>query len=249
MKRILTLLISVLLVAISHPAWSEGQVKVHLPGGGETMLLKDVSDLAQLTTTPELMNQVWWPGAVIATPAATMQAQRDYQHVLQQLSAWESQADGSMLPTIRAVKHQLQVMLVTGRQFVSLDPDVVRTQTDANLRLTGDYTLYTQSTPSTVTLMGALAEPKKVAWQPGARVGDYLPADFRLSGADNDTVVVIYPDGRTAQAPVALWNARHVEAAPGSLLWVGFSARSTPAEFHALNQQIVSLLTRRVPQS
>lgn len=248
MKIILTLLMSLCFLTVSHLAWSQSLVTVHRLSLGETYRLDDVHDLAQLTTTPALMNNTWWAGAVIATPDATTQAQRDYQHVIQQLDAWARQADGALLATIRRVKQQLLAIQVTGRQFVNLDPDIVRTRADANPRLVGDYTLYTLSAPSTITLSGAITGSGKVAWQPGTSVGDYLPAHARLAGAEHDTLMVIHADGRTETAPVGVWNARHVEAEPGSLLWVGFSAGALPAEFQALNQQIVSLLTRRVPE-
>ncbi|MCQ8791431.1 capsule biosynthesis GfcC family protein, partial [Escherichia coli] len=51
----------------------------------------------------------------------------------------------------------------------------------------------------------------------------------------------------TVVAPVALWNKRHVEPPPGSQLWLGFSAHVLPEKYADLNDQIVSVLTQRVP--
>ena len=55
------------------------------------------------------------------------------------------------------------------------------------------------------------------------------------------------PEGETVVAPVALWNKRHVEPPPGSQLWLGFSAHVLPEKYADLNDQIVSVLTQRVP--
>jgi len=95
--------------------------------------------------------------------------------------------------------------------------------------------------------MGAVATPGKRAWRPGASIRDYLQGQPRLAGADRNNVTVIDPDGSTVVAPVAYWNARHIEAEPGAVLWVGFDPRAVPDDFTGLNEQIVALLTRRIP--
>jgi len=78
-------------------------------------------------------------------------------------------------------------------------------------------------------------------------VTEYLGETALLSGADRSYAWVIYPDGRVQKAPVAYWNARHIEAEPGAVLWVGFDPRAVPDDFTGLNEQIVALLTRRIP--
>jgi len=47
--------------------------------------------------------------------------------------------------------------------------------------------------------------------------------------------------------PVAYWNRRHYEPQPGSILFVGFSSWTLPSAYADLNQQIVSVLTHRIP--
>lgn len=113
--------------------------------------------------------------------------------------------------------------------------------------LEGRYDLWVSPAPRTVTLMGAVATPGKLAWRPGASIRDYLQGQLRLAGADRNNVTVIDPDGSTVVAPVAYWNARHIEAEPGAVLWVGFDPRAVPDDFTGLNEQIVALLTRRIP--
>ncbi|EHN8899177.1 capsule biosynthesis GfcC family protein [Enterobacter hormaechei] len=219
-------------------------VTVHQPG--KTWSAEPADTLSRLVTQPQL-NNVWWQGAVIATPSATRRAQQTQQQVLASLSAWQIRADDERIATIRAVAAQIRSLRIVGRQFVSLDPDAVRTDARGDRSLEGRYDLWLSPAPRTVTLMGAVATPGKLAWRPGASIRDYLQGQLRLAGADRNHVTVIDPDGSTVVAPVAHWNARHIEAEPGAVLWVGFDPRAVPDDFTDLNEQIVALLTRRIP--
>lgn len=58
--------------------------------------------------------------------------------------------------------------------------------------------------------------------------------------------MVITPEGETVVAPVALWN-KDMWNHHGSQLWLGFSAHVLPEKYADLNDQIVSVLTQRVP--
>lgn len=246
MKMMNKRLMICVLSALSLKAWSSGLVTVIDHEQQQNVVV--ASTLAQLVTAPSLMSNTWWPGAIIATPAATARALQEQQQVLEQLTRWELMADDRQRTTVRAVREQLQKMQITGRQFVSLDPDVVRTAEGANPRLEGVYTLYTFPRAQTVTVLGAVSNGGEQPWRPGTSVGDYLQSCSRLPGADKNEVAIIHPDGRIESAPVAYWNARHREAEPGSLLWVGFSPAMLPEAFRPLNQQIQSLLTKRVAQ-
>lgn len=232
------------LYLLSLPAFCASVVAVHQPG--KTTLQIHADTLSQLVTQPQLAH-AWWNGAVIATPVATQRTQQEQQQVLAALSAWQRRADGRQADAIRVVTAQIRSLRIAGRQFVSLDPDVVRTRDRGDRPLAGRYDLWLSPEPHTVTLMGAVAAPGKLAWRPGASIDDYLQGQQRLAGADKNNVTVIDPDGSTVIAPVAYWNARHTEAEPGAVLWVGFAPRAVPDDFSGLNEHIVALLTRRIP--
>lgn len=100
-------------------------------------------------------------GAVIATPSATLRAQQTQQQVLASLSAWQNRADDERIATIRAVAAQIRSLRIVGRQFVSLDPDAVRTDARGDRFLEGRYDLWLSPAPRTVTLMGAVVTPGK----------------------------------------------------------------------------------------
>ncbi|MEX9253699.1 capsule biosynthesis GfcC family protein [Pseudenterobacter timonensis] len=232
------------LYLLSLPALCASVVTVHQPEKTEAVAHADT--LSQLVTQPQLAGS-WWHGAVIATPCATLHAQQMQQQVLTALSGWQSRAGNNQGAAVRAVAAQIRSLQIVGRQFVSLDPDVVRTADRGDRPLEGRYDLWLPAEPYTVTLMGAVATPEKLAWRPGASIRDYLQGQQRLAGADRNNVTVIDPDGSTVVAPVAYWNARHIEAEPGAVLWVGFAPRTVPDDFKGLNEQIVALLTRRIP--
>ena len=164
-----------------------------------------------------------------------------------QLASWEAEADDDVAATIKSVRQQLLNLNITGRLPVKLDPDFVRVDENSNPPLVGDYTLYTVQRPVTITLLGAVSGAGQLPWQAGRSVTDYLQDHPRLAGADKNNVMVITPEGETVVAPVALWNKRHVEPPPGSQLWLGFSAHVLPEKYADLNDQIVSVLTQRVP--
>lgn len=245
MKNTLSLLAG-LMLAGSSAAWAAGQVTVHTAQGSAT--LGEVQDLAQVVTQPALINDVWWRGAVIAERGASATALQQQRKTLDDLRAWQAQSSGERAAAIGEVLRQLSGVSVTGRQFVSLDPDWIRLHPADNRRLQGDYDLYVTPPSTSVWLMGALHGAGKTSWQPGQTVRGYLAGHERLSGAEKSEVTVVAPSGETQRVPVAYWNHRHVEVAPGSIIWLGFSAWSLPDEYDDLNQRMISVLTHRVPE-
>lgn len=237
---------SVLYVMTPH-AFAQGTVTIYLPGEQQTLSVGPMENVVQLVTQPQLRDRLWWPGALLTDSAAKAKALKDYQHVLAQLASWEAEADDDVVATIKSVRQQLLNLNITGRLPVKLDPDFVRVDENSNPPLVGDYTLYTVQRPVTITLLGAVSGAGQLPWQAGRSVTDYLQDHPRLAGADKNNVMVITPEGETVVAPVALWNKRHVEPPPGSQLWLGFSAHVLPEKYADLNDQIVSVLTQRVP--
>lgn len=245
MKKML--FIAALVGGLSCHAQADSQVTVYYPGSAQTAVVNGAQTLSQLLASPALKDRSWWPGTVIAEPLATAAAQRDYQQTLTRLQRWAASEDGEQATAINAVLQQLKAVRVTGRQFTSLDPDWIRLRPEANRRLAGAYQLYTLQRPDSVTLAGAIEGSGRVPWQPGRDTRAYLADHARLSGAERNVATVISPDGATQEVPVAYWNHRHVEVAPGSTIYLGFSSWALPAEYQDLNQHIISVLTHRIP--
>ncbi|QKJ88939.1 hypothetical protein PMPD1_4031 [Paramixta manurensis] len=246
MKKITHLLLGAAL-GLSFNACADSQVTVYYPGTSETAQVSHAQNLAQLLASPALTNRSWWPGTVIAEKMATVVAQQHYQQTLARLRAWAATEEGDQASAINQVITQLSAIKVTGRQFTSLDPDWIRLRPEANRRLEGEYSVYTLQQPDSVTLVGAIGNPGKTPWQPGRDIRDYLEGHDRLTGAERSIAVVIAPNGEVKEAPIAYWNHRHVEAEPGSIIYVGFSSWALPGEYQDLNQHIISVLTHRIP--
>lgn len=230
---------------------AESQVTVFSPGQNESIIVNEAENLAQLVTSPALAGKTWWPGTVIAEKNATTAAQRQQQQLLARLKGWSTAlraaGDSGKAAVVENVWQQIAAVRVTGRQFVNLDPDIVRVRATENRRLQGDYSLYMLQKPATVTLAGLLAGSGKVTWQPGRSLVDYLANHDLLSGAQRNTAMLIGPAGDVSEVPVAYWNRRHREPEAGSILYIGFSSWSLPGEYQDLNQQIIAVLTHRIP--
>ncbi|MBT9432152.1 capsule biosynthesis GfcC family protein [Candidatus Sodalis endolongispinus] len=246
-----------LLVAVSlcagfiASAMADSRVAIHYPGQSQALVLQGAANLEQLTLRPGLNGRTWWPGTVIAERTASGIQQQAQQQLLARLSAFSAALlgdnDGELADSVDRVRAQLAAMRVTGRQFVPLDPDWIRLHAEANRRLSGEYSVYTLSRPTSIQVVGVTTPAGPQPYQPGRDVAEYLQTHQRLSGAEKNVVWVIQPDGKTEKVPVAYWNHRHVEVAPGSIIYVGFSSWSLPRAYRDVNEQIVSLLTHRIP--
>lgn len=240
-------LLAGLLCALSSGAFAAGTVDVHREGEAKTLTLTNAEHLADLVAQPRLAGS-WWPGAVIAEQRATTIAERQHQTLLAALSRAAMEASGTDAAAINALRQQLQGIRVTGRQFVSLDPDEVRIGDGKNPPLQGKYSLWVGNEPTTVTLLGLINRPGSVPFTPGRDVASYLNDTDRLSGGERSYAWVIYPDGRTLKAPVAYWNRRHIEPMPGSIVFVGFADSLWTKKYDELNVAILRSLSQRIPE-
>lgn len=246
MKKI-TLFMAGLPLCLSAAAWADGQVKVHFAGSDEVQQLDRLKNVAELVSTPALQQRSWWSGALIADHASSAVATQNYQRVMAQLHALAADSSGDKAAAINSLIQQLSQIKVAGRLPVKLDADWVRLRPEANRTLQGEYDLWLQPKPINVLLFGLLTQPGSVTWQAGQDVRDYLQGHDRLAGGERSLVTVIAPDGETQSVPVAYWNHRHVEVQPGSIIWRGFSSWALPGAYDDLNQQIITLLSQRIP--
>ena len=244
MKRTIAALIFSL---SASSVFAAGTVKVFSAGSAEPKTLTGAEHLIDLVGQPRLANS-WWPGAAIAEENATLAAKRQQQALLGRLAALSGEESGEDAAAINALRQQIQTLKVTGRQWVNLDPDIVRVSERGNPPLQGNYTLWVGGQPTDVTLFGLISHPGKQPFMPGRDVASYLEGQQRLSGADRSYAWEIYHDGRTQKVPVAYWNKRHVEPMPGSIIFVGLDDAFWSSEPEALNVDILHTLTQRIPE-
>ena len=248
MNKFTRLILGSTLTMLSACALATGSVVLDNQHPGQEQRFENISTLLQLVTDPALPQDIWWSGAVITALPATNKAELDKRLVLARLAACQVDASPKQAAMLQSVISQLQNMKVVDRLFTPLDADIIRTTlTGGDVPLQGEYKLYTGVRPSTLQIMGAVNKPGPVMWQPATPISDYLDDQERLSGADRSTVTVIHPDGHTTTESVAYWNNLYNEASPGSIVWVGFTPCATDASGKSLQDDIISLLTRRVP--
>lgn len=247
MKKI-TCLLAGLTACVSLNVCADSEVTVFSPDRSETALVSHAQNLAQLTAG--LAGKTWWPGTVISEKLATAAAVQQQQLLLARLKGWSAELraddDGEKAAVVDNLYQQIAAIKVTGRQIVNLDPDWVRLRPEDNRPLEGEYSVYTLQKPGSLTIAGLASGSGKTTWVPGRSVTAYLAAHERLAGGERNFVTLIAPSGKTEQVPVAYWNRRDVEPEAGSIIYVGFSAWSLP-DGPDLNQQIISVLTHRIP--
>lgn len=250
MKKI-TYLLAGMALFTSWQASAESQVTVYYPGQSKTAVVSHAQNLAQLVTSPALMGKTWWSGTVISEEMATAVAVQQQQQLLARLKSLSAKLraddDADEADVVDNIWRQVAAVKVTGRQLTTLDPDWVRVHAADNRRLEGEYSVYTLQKPNTLIVAGLISNSGKMPWLPGRTVVDYLDEHERFSGAEPDVATVIAPSGQVSQVPVAYWNHRHTEPEPGSTIYIGFSSWSLPDHYEDLNQQIVSVLTHRIP--
>jgi hypothetical protein len=250
MKKI-TLILAGMVASLSLHAQADGRVSIFYPGQAQPVEVDHVANLAQLVARPELAQKTWWPGTVIGEKLATAVALQQQQQLLARLQTWRDRLknddDAEQAAVVENVRQQIAALKVTGRQIVNLDPDWVRLKPQANRTLEGEYSVYTLQRPTSVTLAGVVEQAGKTPWAAGRSAVEYLDAHPRLSGGERNTAQVISPAGDVTEVPVAYWNRRHFEPQPGSIIFVGFSSWTLPSAYADLNQQIVSVLTHRIP--
>ncbi|WP_348226369.1 capsule biosynthesis GfcC family protein, partial [Salmonella enterica] len=70
----------------------------------------------------------------------------------------------------------------------------------------GHYMLWVGPQPTQVTLFGLISQPGSQPFVPGRDVACYLEDQRLLWGAFRCFAWVVYPEGRSKNAPVAYWN-------------------------------------------
>ncbi|WP_369938302.1 capsule biosynthesis GfcC family protein [Mangrovibacter phragmitis] len=242
------ILCSIMMGFAAGPAssWAAGTVTVNMPGNSTPVQLNNVARLVDAVTAPEVHSD-WWRGAVISYQGASIKMQQEHQQLLADLDALARDEGGDSGAAIQALRAQLALVKVTGRQLVRLDPDWLRLHSQQNVPLEGQYQLWLPAQPNTVTILGLVSKPETVAFTPGKSVADYLDDQSLLSGAERSYAWVIYPDGSTEKVPVAYWNKRHIEPSPGSLIFVGFGSHLFSSSWDELNKRILTSLTHRIP--
>ncbi|WP_460146556.1 capsule biosynthesis GfcC family protein [Pseudomonas sp. S2_A02] len=138
---------------------------------------------------------------------------------------------------------QIEGLPVTGRQVAVLDPIAVEVGFASNALLEdGDRLMY-PARPSTVEILGAVAQPCHVPYSAMQEVRAYARQCTILDDAERDYLWLIQPDGQVRRVGVAAWNRQDgVVVAPGSRILVPIRNDDLEVPTPELNQQLAEFL-------
>ncbi|MGF1834815.1 capsule biosynthesis GfcC family protein [Photobacterium sanguinicancri] len=201
-----------------------------------------------LLTTP-----VYWLQAAIFTQPLDQQKST----LLALITAKQSEYDitDERYTALAALHQFISSSHFAKRAPLQLDYDQARITSNANPLLSDELTLQLPARSQQVWVLGAVTEAGAVKWQQRQSTAEYLEQAKAISAAENDTAVVIQPDGKIQTHPIAYWNERHHDIAPGAIIYLPFTGGwLTPldnlgfdaSEFNKINQDVVSLLRERV---
>ncbi|MCG7588297.1 capsule biosynthesis GfcC family protein, partial [Photobacterium sp. OFAV2-7] len=201
--------------------------------------------LAQDQIQPSSSNYIFWTGAVLFERFPHPQKQRVGSQLTQLASLWKNEGKNEQSQAAIKLATHIENLKIGERIFTPLDYDHVRIEPAINPLVNHDMTLVLPPRPRTVLVAGAVSHPKEVSWQERRNANSYLKQVVTLNNANNSEVWIIQPDGQVEQHPIAYWNQKHFDIAPGAAIYLGFS--SLPDEFNTINEDIVNLLRNRAP--
>lgn len=149
----------------------------------------------------------------------------------------------ALVDSITSLQEWLKPMPVTGRQVALLDPRSVEVNAAENRPVADGDTLYYPARPSTIRVVGAVAQACELPLVPLQDARDYLDVCKPSRVADVDWIFVIQPDGRVAKQGVGLWNPGHeMPLAPGAVIYVPLRETGRHAVSPELNQELAAFL-------
>ncbi|MFJ2538492.1 capsule biosynthesis GfcC family protein [Pseudomonas sp. NPDC087614] len=138
-------------------------------------------------------------------------------------------------------------MPVTGRQIADLDPVALEVGFARNIRLdNGDRLIYPKRVDE-VEVLGAVAEPCHLPYQPLQEARDYLQDCTILADAEADYLWLIQPNGTSRRVGIAHWNRESGQLpVAGSKIFVPVKNDDLDPPVPELNQQLAELIATQL---
>ncbi|VVP39218.1 hypothetical protein PS732_04801 [Pseudomonas fluorescens] len=155
----------------------------------------------------------------------------------------------SRVALAQRLTEQVRQMPVTGRQIADLDPVAVEVGFARNIRLDdGDRLIYPKRIDE-VEVLGAVAAPCHLPYQPLQEAREYLQGCSILSDAEADYLWLIQPNGVSRRVGIAHWNREsgHMPVA-GSKILVPVKNDDLDPPLPELNQQLTELIATQLAE-
>lgn len=147
------------------------------------------------------------------------------------------------------IAEEVRQMPVTGRQVADLDPVALEVGFARNIRLDdGDRLIY-PSRVDEVQVLGAVAEPCHLPYQPLQEAREYLQGCSILADAEADYLWLIQPNGAAQRVGIAHWNREsgHFPVA-GSKILVPVKNDDLDPPIPELNQQLAEFIATQLAE-
>ena len=155
----------------------------------------------------------------------------------------------SRVALAQRLTEQVHKMPVTGRQIADLDPVAVEVGFARNIRLDdGDRLIYPKRVDE-VEVLGAVAEPCHLPYQPLQEAREYLQGCTILADAEADYLWLIQPNGVSRRVGIAHWNREsgHIPVA-GSKILVPVKNDDLDPPVPELNQQLAEFIATQLAE-
>ncbi|MBY8936170.1 capsule biosynthesis GfcC family protein [Pseudomonas fluorescens] len=147
------------------------------------------------------------------------------------------------------IAEEVRQMPVTGRQIADLDPVALEVGFARNIRLDdGDRLVYPKRVDE-VQVLGAVAEPCHLPYQPLQEAREYLQGCSILADAEADYLWLIQPNGASRRVGIAHWNRESGQLpVAGSKILVPLKNDDLDPPLPELNQQLAEFIATQLAE-
>ncbi|MGY2281168.1 capsule biosynthesis GfcC family protein [Pseudomonas monsensis] len=155
----------------------------------------------------------------------------------------------SRVALARRLAEDVRQMPVTGRQIADLDPVALEVGFARNIRLDdGDRLIYPKRVDE-VQVLGAVAEPCHLPYQPLQEAREYLQGCAILDDAEADYLWLIQPNGVSRRVGIAHWNRESGQfPVAGSKILVPVKNDDLDPPLPELNQQLAEFIATQLAE-
>ncbi|WP_256591425.1 capsule biosynthesis GfcC family protein [Pseudomonas sp. HMWF006] len=155
----------------------------------------------------------------------------------------------SRVALARRLAEDVRQMPVTGRQIADLDPVALEVGFARNIRLDdGDRLVYPKRVDE-VQVLGAVAEPCHLPYQPLQEAREYLQSCTILDDAEADYLWLIQPNGVSRRVGIAHWNRESGQfPVAGSKILVPVKNDDLDPPLPELNQQLAEFIATQLAE-
>ncbi|MDT3312289.1 capsule biosynthesis GfcC family protein [Pseudomonas sp. rhizo66] len=155
----------------------------------------------------------------------------------------------SRVALAQRLAEEVRQMPVTGRQIADLDPVALEVGFARNIRLDdGDRLVYPKRVDE-VQVLGAVAEPCHLPYQPLQEAREYLQDCSILADAEADYLWLIQPNGVSRRVGIAHWNRESGQfPVAGSKILVPVKNDDLDPPLPELNQQLAEFIATQLAE-